>query len=74
MNRERARAILILAVVRDRQDTCTVDDQYLRNILEYGHSAIAGYTNAQLVQYCYDMGLQEQNDEVNEACETLERP
>lgn len=74
MNRDRARAILILAVVRDQQDTCTRDDQYLRNILEYGHSATAGYTDAQLLQYCYDLGLQEHDDEVNEACETLERP
>lgn len=74
MNRERARAVLILAVVRDMQDTCSMDDQYLRNLLEFGHSAVSGYTNNQLVQHCYDLGLQEQDDEVNEACETLERP
>ena len=74
MNREQARAMLILAVVRDMQDTCSMDDQYLRNILEYGHSAVAGYTDKQLVQHCHYLGLQEHDAEVNEACETLERP
>ena len=74
MNRDRARATLILACVRDHQDTCTMDDEYLRNILEHGHVGFASRSNGELLSICYERGLQEQDDELNEACETLEEP
>lgn len=78
MNQVAARAILINALVDDQLQTLCDDphgmEPFIRSVLLAGRRGCASYSNDELIRNVTDAGLQEQNDEVNEACETLEKP
>lgn len=75
MNRERAREILILRIIDDELDLRhTTAEQVLRYLLRHGHVGFNDRTNQELLELVYGRNLHVQDDELNEACETLEEP
>lgn len=77
MNCTRARNIVIEKLIdfffEEACKTQSVEDAY-RVVLRYGFEGFMQRTNQSLLEEVYEAGLQEQDDELNEACETLEEP
>lgn len=72
MNRAYARETLIDALVDDAVNAIKEDSDYGANIVRFGHPGFTTYEDSELVQAAIEADLQEDSDEINEACAVLD--
>jgi hypothetical protein len=72
MLQDHARFVLELAVIKDIAEALSRTEVYREAVVRHGFVGVSKMTNAELKAHVVDYSLQENNDEVNEAWETLE--